>query len=383
MTIQQLPFYWRLKEPNKSYTPVPEFLPFTYDFLESVQLLIQKRERDTLEYLRIVYKEDENIGYMQNDNKLCKGYGDDFLVFIKKSLKIWGAHIQTAVELGCGGCVTLEELKNLGYKVIGIDPGPLAVREGKTKTIKVINDFFPTTKFEEKVDFMFHMHVLEHIDDPIAFLAAQLKQLNNNGLVITSVPDSTEGVCSGDISMTMHQHVNYFDRDSLKNVFEAAGFEVVSIERSSYGGQLFCCGKKPNSTSSHYIPKQGISKFQRFNINAINCSNNFEKQVKLFQGKKMTVGFYGPLRTLPYLSTSDLWSGFRFFEDTIHWHKKCFDGVPNIQIENFEDLKSNPVDVIFIMSTTFGEKISNKITQENIPCKKIVTLKEIITNEIK
>jgi hypothetical protein len=73
-----------------------------------------------------------------------------------------------------------------------------------------------------------------------------------------------------------------------------------------------------------------------------------------------TLGFYAPLRALPYISEMHLRNGFRFFDDTNYWHKKYFDGL-DVPFENFNDFKRNPVTDIFIMSPTFGKMITDKI----------------------
>jgi 2-polyprenyl-3-methyl-5-hydroxy-6-metoxy-1,4-benzoquinol methylase len=378
MKIDKLPFYWRLKRKN-ARCPVPEWVPFAYDFDEGLQLLIQKRDKTTLEYLKTIYTEDANIGYLQDANEIAKPYGTDFFRFIETSLVCWGAHVRRVLEIGCGGCTILSELKNSGYEVVGIDPGPLAWREGERRGIQIINGFFPTSQFEERVDFIFHNDVLEHVDDPVGFLEAQRMQLNADGLVISAVPDCSEGVLTGELSMTMHQHLNYYDLESLKNVFEAAGMEVLSIERALYGGSLYCCARNPKKQAI-YQPKNGREKFLKFTSDADRNIRNFSALVDSWRedgGALGSLGFYAPLRALPYLALLGIWKGFRFFDDTNSWYGLCFDGV-DVPIENFSDLRANPVDSLFIMSITFGEKIFHKIREAKIPCGRVVTLQALL-----
>jgi hypothetical protein len=70
-------------------------------------------------------------------------------------------------------------------------------------------------------------------------------------------------------------------------------------------------------------------------------------------------------------------NGFRFFDDTNHWYGRCFDGV-DVPIENFNDLKARPVDTLFVMSITFGDKILNRIVEGKIQCGRVVALKEVL-----
>ena len=369
MKIAQLPFYWRLKSYGDS-SQVPQRLPFEYDFDEDLQLLIQKRSSETLAHLTSIYREDANIGYLQDDNQIARPYGTDFYRFIKKVLLRWGCGAKRILEIGCGGCTILETLKGCGYEVVGIDPGPLSYREGISRKIRVINDFFPTSNFQDLVDLIFHNDVLEHVAEPVEFLIAQKKQLREKGLIITAVPDCSEGVRLGELSMTMHQHLNYYDLDSLKNVFEAAGLEILLLERATYGGSLYCCARKTDRVLN-FDKKVGTLKFERFLALANGVADSVINSISNAFERKESVGFYAPLRALPYLAVKEKWTGFRFFDDTEHWHGRYFDGV-DVPIENICDLGVNPVDSLFVMSPTFGEAIQNKVRESNI---RIPTLK--------
>jgi SAM-dependent methyltransferase len=284
--------------------------------------------------------------------------------------------VQKVLELGCGGCTILQELKASGYDVVGIDPSPLAGREGKRRGLRIINRFFPTNEFKVTVDLIFHNDVLEHVDDPVGFLQSQRKQLNPNGLIITAVPDCTEGVLAGEISMTMHQHLNYFDLESLKNVFQAAGLEVLVIERALYGGSIYCCARK-NNYRVNYASKSGQEKLYKFYSDAEKNTRKFAAGVASFRKNSKSLGFYAPLRALPYLAILGMRNDFRFFDDTNHWYNRYFDGV-DVPIENFNDLKAKPVDTLFIMSTTFGEKILTRINRGKIQCDRVVSLKKML-----
>ena len=376
MKFDNLPFYWRLKEIN-SPNIVPDFRPFSFDFNESLQLVIQKRNEETLEYLEKIYMAESNIGYLQDSNEIAKPYGVDFMDFINLSISKYLPTTRNILEVGCGGCSVLSQLKEKGFDVIGVDPSPIAKRDGEKKGIRIIQEFFPTQQYTELVDMIFHCDVLEHVSDPVQFLKNQRDQLTPNGIIIVSLPDCNEGIEKGEISMAMHQHLNYFDTEGLKNTVEAAGLEVLTIQVAKYGGSLYCCAR--NKIQYTYIPKIGIQKIEKFNqLSEIQTNRVLEKIIAKIIIENETTGFYVPLRSLPYLSKLNNFKGFRFFDDTHHWYDRAFDGV-DIYIENFEDLKIRPVHHLFIMSLTFGATIKNKI-QSNIPgIKTIITLHEMLS----
>src|SRR5687768_13861615 len=129
MKISKLPFYWRLKEKG-SPNIVPDHVPFEFDFVESLQLIIQKRDPLTWKYLEKIYRAEYNIGFLQDGYDIGKPYGTDFMDFIERSLSKWGSDVKNILEVGCGGCTILSEFRDKGYSVVGVDPSPLASREG-------------------------------------------------------------------------------------------------------------------------------------------------------------------------------------------------------------------------------------------------------------
>lgn len=377
MKIEKLPLYWRLKEKG-SPNIVPDHMPFEYDFDESLQLIIQRRNVKTLEYLEEIYKAESNIGYLQDVNEIAKPYGVDFMDFIVRSLSKWGRGFKNILEVGCGGCTILVQLRDKGYEVIGVDPSPIAKRDGEEKGIRIINEFFPSPLYTGNVDMIFHCDVLEHVSNPVKFLSDQRKQLSENGVIIISLPDCNEGIEKGEISMTMHQHLNYFDSEGLRNTVEAGGLKVLTIETAKYGGSLYCCAI--NQKENNYVKKTGMVKFDKFNsIIDDNIKKIIAKIKPLLDDPSKKVGFYVPLRTLPYVSILGKHEGFRFFDDTHHWYNRAFDGL-EVYIENFSDLKNRPVTDLFIMSLTFGDVIKKKIESQIPEIKNVKVLRELLEN---
>jgi len=66
----------------------------------------------------------------------------------------------------------------------------------------------------------------------------------------------------GELSMAMHQHLNYFDTESLRNTVEAAGLKVLRIEVAKYGGSLYCCAQ--NIPENRPVPLKGKKKYEEF-----------------------------------------------------------------------------------------------------------------------
>ncbi|MFL2845756.1 MAG: class I SAM-dependent methyltransferase [Candidatus Puniceispirillaceae bacterium] len=368
-TIENLPLYWRLsdyQDAKNTNNIVEANLDFSFSWDANNQLLIQKRNDYLLEALNLIYKQEYNIGYLQDANTLAENYGTDFFNFLIKTFDQYEIPSASLLEIGCGGCVLLEKFKQKGFKVTGIDSSPFATKSAKLKGINVIEDFFPSEKIIGKFDVIFCVDVLEHIDFYEDFLTQQINILEPNGLVIVNVPDATESIDKGDISLAMHQHLNYFSINSLKNLFNRVGLRDVHVEKANYGGSLYAVGRGDKSNSSKNLSKNDFTNdktLKRYSKKGKITLRNIRSHILETYRANKTIGFYVPLRALPYVCNLPSNVNFRFFDDTPHWHEKKFDGM-DVLIENMADLVSNPVDVIYIMSLTFGNEIRNKILTE-------------------
>ena len=371
----KLPFYWRLTTSFENEFETPDVLDFEFTILGD--LLSTVRTPELLESLTKVYSLDYNIGYIQEDYDIAQPFVEDFRKFLFKYSNQLNPKANV-LEIGCGGAVLLKELKDSGFNCVGVDPSPTAFRASEKYGFELVPSFFDSSAFSVKFDLIFHSDVLEHSFNPKEFIAEQRKILNKDGIIIISVPDATENIKYGDISMAMHQHLQYFSADSLTALMMNNGFEILEIRTAGYGGSLYCAARKTDHTKentklSHLDLKATLPNFQ-------DSVNRFSQLLSHLEGD---IGFYVPLRTMPYLCAAgkDLMNcNFRFFDDTAHWHGCHFDGTA-IPIENFQDIVKNPPDIIFIMSLTFEKPIKQKLLEHFGSQIRLITLRDVLAIE--
>ena len=379
LKIPPFPFYWRVSSREAgSANIVEDRLPMTLTFDEKTQLVKQSCAPGLLKSLDRIYRADHNVGYLQDANTLARPYAADLLAYIEKILGRYGRKVASVAEIGCGGCVILERLKARSYDVVGIDPSPVAAEAGRRKGIPIIPEFFPFSS-KARFDLIYHADVLEHMRDPVAFLRSTRGSMTERGLAIISVPDCSLSIETGDLSMCLHQHLSYFDVESLRRVVALAGFEVLEIAAAGYGGSLYCVARKRSGAATRIKRSGGGEKFLRY---ARKSRLATKKIVTYLSGLKnrdrSSLGFYVPLRAFPYLAFAAQWD-VRLFDDTPMWHDKFFDGAPG-RIEDMADLAADPVGHLLIMSLSFGPRIADKVRAALGPAAptKIKTLRDLL-----
>lgn len=136
----------------------------------------------------------------------------------------------SVLDIGCNDGSLLDEfLANTWKKAVGIEPSEIEVLN---EEIKVIRDFFPTSKIKEKFDIITAFNVFAHNDDPRTFLIEMSKLVKYNGrMYILTTPARIDNF--------YHEHISYFTPQSMMVLAKISGVEVVSFKRVSMHGESY------------------------------------------------------------------------------------------------------------------------------------------------
>jgi 2-polyprenyl-3-methyl-5-hydroxy-6-metoxy-1,4-benzoquinol methylase len=368
--LGEVPFFWRIKKRlDQEPSDIPTRLPFCFGFAEDLQLVIQRRNNTVLEWLERVYREDANVGYLQDGHALAASYGGEFLEFFTRSLGLLSKPPASAADIGCGGVYLLQKVREQGIAVKGIDPSPVTAVAGKRAGIEIVSDFYPSPLLTEQFDVLFHYDVLEHVEDPVAFLRAHHANLSSHGALIFAVPDCSQHIALGDVSMFLHEHLNYFDSESLAHVVRAAGFEPLLLEPARHGGVLFCCAVPATSCSRPHEPVKDKSKFEAFRAKAQSAMQRFATLAGELDGGEL--GIYVPLRAFPYLARIPSGTRMRFFDDDPGLRGRYYDAF-DIAIEDSHELAIRPPGLVVICSLAFGHQIAARLQDKLVGKLRIV-----------
>jgi 2-polyprenyl-3-methyl-5-hydroxy-6-metoxy-1,4-benzoquinol methylase len=142
---------------------------------------------------------------------------------------------QKVLDIGCGSCISLLEIRNLGGDPWGIETDPnvraIADHFGLNVHIGSIHDNpFPGEDF----DLIVLNQVIEHVPDPIALLKLVRSRLRPQGKVILGTPNSGSfnKMISGRKWLNWHipYHLHHYNKASFTRIAENAGYKVLSIQ---------------------------------------------------------------------------------------------------------------------------------------------------------
>ncbi len=147
------------------------------------------------------------------------------------------------LDVGCGEGRTLEQLRDLGWQVEGVDFDPRAARSAGTRGIPVrvgtlADQQYPGSCFDAVV----HRHVIEHVPDPVAFLAECRRVLRPGGRLALLTPNAKSlghtRFGAAWRGLEPPRHLQVFTPDSLRRAAETSGLRVEALDTTA-GGAAF------------------------------------------------------------------------------------------------------------------------------------------------
>jgi SAM-dependent methyltransferase len=150
---------------------------------------------------------DQDYQNEQACSGVFKKHLEDVALVIKKHF--FG---KSLIEVGCGKGYFLEYLQTIGFNITGIDPA----YEGENKNI--VKAHFDN-EIGISADGIILRHVLEHIPDPLSFLAKIASANRGKGVIYIEVP-CFDWICEHRAWFDIfYEHVNYFRLEDFFRMF--------------------------------------------------------------------------------------------------------------------------------------------------------------------
>ena len=261
----------------------------------------------------------------------------------------------------------------------GRSPGAHGQAASTRFGVKIIHDFFPSQKVQARFDLITFFAVLEHIEKPAEFLCSLRPFLNDEAHVALAVPNCQPAIETGDVSMLLHEHWSYFTADTLRNLVEDAGYEVVQLKPSGFGGSLYClCRARPGHNQR---PLGRDPMADSGNVFEAKVGEMTRRLVRYFAASEPgSVGVFVPQRIINAAALAKItFPGCRFFDDNRHLHGTYFPGIA-IAVESRADLLRNPSARLLVMSHSFGAKIAGEL-RPLLPHTHITTCADLLAGE--
>lgn len=145
----------------------------------------------------------------------------------------WKPYGRRVLEIGPKDGSFLHLLKKDGWSVLGIDPNVAYGRLAKELYgVEFRAGYFdPDSLNGERFDLITAFHVIEHVQNPLGFLAGIRQTIRDDGCLYLETPN----LHAMQRRLLHKEHVILFSRHTLGQVLKHAGFQVVEVSESAPG----------------------------------------------------------------------------------------------------------------------------------------------------
>ncbi len=166
-------------------------------------------------------------------------FAEDLAIQLNNTYSLAG---KTVVEIGCGKGDFLKRLCALSKaKGIGFDTSYEERGAKRSENITFVCDYFDERYCDIRPDFIVCRHVLEHIENPVAFLQGLRAHpgVGPHTCLYFEVPNALYTLRDHGIWDLIYEHASYFTLESLRTAFQLAGFDVLRVGASFSEQYLF------------------------------------------------------------------------------------------------------------------------------------------------
>lgn len=202
---------------------------------------IYTNPRPTPELLESFYKQSENYAFWNKfifpttdqvrKEKIFKPRAERTIEICKKYNLSGGVLIEIGAAFGTY-CEAISEHKFF-ERVIAVEPTPGLAETCRTKGIETHEEVIEKLSFEKNsADVVANFEVLEHLANPKDFVKKAISFLKVGGLFICTCPNGQSlgaKILHEQFSIFDHEHVNYFNPQSIAILLESENMEVLEV----------------------------------------------------------------------------------------------------------------------------------------------------------
>lgn len=167
------------------------------------------------------------------------------------------------LDVGCGAGLLCEPLGRLGAEVVGLDAAPENIAAAKlhaeAQGLDIDYRHRPIEQLTDTgFDLVSSLEVIEHVDDPGAFIRGLVPALSEDGLMILSTPNRTAksklllvelAEALGQIPRGTHDHDKFLRPEELEKLLAEEAMDVIDI------------------TGIHFNPLEGFELSENISLN--------------------------------------------------------------------------------------------------------------------
>lgn len=263
------------------------------------------------------------------------------------------------IEIGSGHGEYLRMAMNSGAKIYGLEHDPDAVKSAAAEGLNLIEGFVESSTTDIQgapYDGFFCLNFLEHIPEPGLFLQGIARNLTDDGCGLVEVPNFDMMLENSLYSEFIQDHLSYFTADTLVNLLNNNGFEVVSIKEIWYRYIISAEVRKRRKTDVSCMTERLSQLRKQVHSYLDSCSR---------RGLKVAAWGAGH-QALANLSLLGMADKIEFVIDSADFKQNKLTPATHLSVVSPEILKQGDIGAVIIMAGGYSQEISGLLAK-NFP----------------
>jgi UDP-glucuronate decarboxylase len=354
-------------------TKAEPFFPLEVNFCENCYLLqLAHVVSPDLLFKNYLYVSSTSKVFVEHFEAYAKDAYDQFKLN-KKSL---------IVDIGSNDGILLKPFKELGVKVLGVDPALNIAKEATKKGLKTIPEYF-TEKTARKIsqtygkaDVVTANNVFAHTDDISGLIKGVKALLKEEGVFVVEFPYLGDMLQKNLFDLVYHEHLSYFSIAPLVTFFKNRQMKVFDVKMvSSHGGSArIFVAREGSKHKTSLLVKQILNEEKKLGLHEAKTFKEFANQIRENSSKltsllneikkegKTIAGYGAPAKGNTLLNYFGIGKEtLDYIVDDAPLKQGLYTPGTHIPIVSSEKLKLNPPDYLLILAWNFAEPIMKKL----------------------
>ena len=188
----------------------------------------------------------QNYAYVSGTSQTYLDYMWWFAKWCREYTNHWRGSV---LDIGCNDGSQLDYFHKLGYFTYGVDPAENLYETSSSKGHKIVCGFWNEKSVgnldNRQFDIVVSQNAFAHNPDPLAYLELLKPLLKDKGLFFVQTSQANM-VANGEFDTIYHEHVNFYNINSMSKLCERAGLELHDVIKTPIHGvsYVFVIGHK-------------------------------------------------------------------------------------------------------------------------------------------